>query len=73
VSQDDAGHGEALTLAEVCTTCVGAAGLAAGAPFGVPSRLTFDGAVEAPTVAAELAVAVAAPRHYLARAPPIVL
>jgi hypothetical protein len=73
VSQDDSGHGEALTLAEVCTTCVSAAGLAAGAPLGVPPRLTFDGAIEAPMAVAELAVAVAAPLRYLARAPPDVL
>jgi hypothetical protein len=69
----DEGHGEALTLSHVCTTCVGASGLVFAAPFGVPPRLTFDGAVEAPTATTELAVPIAAPLRYLARAPPAVL
>jgi hypothetical protein len=69
----DDGHGEALNLSHVCTTCVSAAGLAAAAPLGVPPGLTFDGVVVAPMAVAELAVAVAASLRYLARAPPAVL
>jgi hypothetical protein len=73
VDGDDEGHGEALTLSHVCTTCVSASGLASAAPFGVPPGLTFEGVVETPVAVAELAVAVAAPLRYLARAPPAVL
>lgn len=71
--QGDEGHGEALNLSHVCTTCVSASGLASAAPFGVPPRLTFDGAAEAPIAATAHAVAIAPPRSYLARAPPAVL
>jgi hypothetical protein len=73
VDGDDEGHGEALTLSHVCTTCVSASGLASAAPFGVPPGLTFDGAVEAPIAVTGLSVAVAVPLRYLARAPPAVL
>ena len=69
----DEGHGEALTLSHVCTTCVGASGLVFAAPFGVSRRLTFDGVVETPIAVTQLAVAVAVPLRYLARAPPAVL
>jgi hypothetical protein len=71
--QGDDGHGEALNLSHVCTTCVSASGLAAAVPPGVPSRLTFDGVVEAPTTVAIVAVEIVAPLRYLARAPPAVL
>jgi hypothetical protein len=73
VQQGDEGHGEALTLSHVCTTCVSVSGLAAAAPLAVPPRLTFDGAFRAPMASATSVVVVAAPRHYLARAPPAVL
>jgi hypothetical protein len=73
IDHNDDGHGEALTLSHVCTTCVSASGLASAAPFGVPPRLTFDGAVEAPLAVTDLAVVAAAPLRYLARAPPAVL
>jgi hypothetical protein len=73
VDHDDEGHGEALTLSHVCTTCVSAAGMASAAPFGVPPRLTFDGVVEAPIMVTGHSVAVIAPLRYLARAPPAVL
>jgi hypothetical protein len=73
VGHGDDGHGEALNLSHVCTACVSAAGLAAAAPFGVPPRLTFDSSIAAPMVVTEIAVAVAAPLRYLARAPPAVL
>ncbi|MBK6676979.1 MAG: hypothetical protein IPG52_09175 [Rhodocyclaceae bacterium] len=66
-------HGEALALSDVCTTCVGASGIASAVPFGVPPRLTFDGVVETPIAVTQLAVAVAVPLRYLARAPPAVL
>jgi hypothetical protein len=71
--QGDDGHGEALTLSHVCTTCVSASGLAATAPLAVPPRLTFDGAFRAPMASATSVVAATAPRCYLARAPPAVL
>jgi hypothetical protein len=71
--QGDEGHGEALTLSHVCTTCVGVSGLAATAPCAVPPRLTFDGAFFAPMASPSMVVAAAALRHYLARAPPAVL
>jgi hypothetical protein len=73
VDRDDEGHGEALTLSHVCTTCVSASGLASAVPFGVPPGLTFDGVFDAPMVATALTVALASPRCYLARAPPAVL
>jgi hypothetical protein len=73
VEGDDEGHGEALTLSHVCTTCVSASGLASAAPFGVPPGLTFDAVVEAPMAVTDFAVAVAVPLRYLARAPPVVL
>jgi hypothetical protein len=73
VDHDDAGHGEALTLSHVCTTCVSASGLASAAPGAVPPRLTFDGAFIAPMASSTCLIAVAVPRHYLARAPPAVL
>jgi hypothetical protein len=73
VDHDDEGHGEALTLSHVCTTCVSAAGMASAAPFGVPPRLTFDGVVEAPLASSGQAVALVALRRFLARAPPAVL
>ena len=73
VDGGDEGHGEALTLSHVCTTCVSASGLAAAAPFGASPRLTFDGTFVAPALATIHAVAVAAPHRYLARAPPAVL
>lgn len=73
VGGDDEGHGEALTLSHVCTTCVSASGLASAAPFGVPPGLTFDGAVAAPIAVTGLAVAVGVPLRYLARAPPAIL
>lgn len=73
VDGDDEGHGEALTLSHVCTTCVSATGLASAAPFGVPPGLTFDGVVEAPDTATAHLVAVASTHPYLARAPPVVL
>lgn len=71
--QGDDGHGEALNLSHVCTTCVAASGLASAAPFGVPPRLTFDGVAAAPIEATVHAVAVAPSQPYLARAPPAVL
>jgi hypothetical protein len=71
--QGDDGHGEALTLSHVCTACVSASGLVIAAPSAVPPRLTFDGAFAAPISATICAVAVIAPHHYLARAPPSVL
>jgi hypothetical protein len=71
--QGDDGHGEALTLSHVCTTCVSASGLAATAPCAVPPRLTFSGAFVAPMASPTSVVVVAATRHYLARAPPSVL
>jgi hypothetical protein len=73
VDGDDEGHGEALTLSHVCTTCVSASGLASAAPPGVPPRLTFDGVVEAPFAVTNLVAAVAVPLRYLARAPPAAL
>lgn len=73
VDGDDEGHGEALTLSHVCTTCVSASGLASAAPLGVPPRLAFDGVFDAPMVATALTVALASPRCYLARAPPAAL
>jgi hypothetical protein len=73
VDHDDQGHGEALNLSHVCTTCVGASGLAFAAPCGVPPRLTFDGAVEAPIAAATPSFAAEPPQRYQARAPPAVL
>jgi hypothetical protein len=73
VEGDDDGHGEALTLSHVCTTCVSASGLASAAPFGVPPPLTVDGVVAAPISTTMRAVAVAAPHRYSARAPPAVL
>jgi hypothetical protein len=71
--QGDDGHGEALTLSHVCTTCVSASGLAAAAPCAVPPRLTFSGAFAVPVSATIHAVLVAKPYRYLARAPPSVL
>jgi hypothetical protein len=71
--QGDEGHGEALTLSHVCTTCVSASGLAMAAPCAVPPRLTFDGVFAAPMASPTSVVAAAAPRHYRARAPPAVL
>lgn len=73
VDHDDQGHGEALNLSHVCTTCVSAAGLASAAPSGVPPRLTFDGAFAAPVAATSIEVAASFVRRYLARAPPSVL
>lgn len=73
VDGDDEGHGEALTLSHVCTTCVSASGLASAAPFGVPPGLTFDAVVAAPMVVTDFAVAVAVALHYFARAPPALL
>lgn len=66
----DEGHGEALTLSDVCVTCVGAAGLAATAPFGTLPAPAADRAFEAPVAAMSAAFAAAAPLRYLARAPP---
>lgn len=71
--EEDVGHGEALTLSHVCTTCVSAAGFAAAAPLGVSPQLTFDAAVEAPSLVARSEVSAAATLPYLARAPPAVL
>ena len=71
--QGDEGHGEALTLSHVCTTCVSASGLASAAPLAVPPRLTFDGAFAAPMASPTSVFAASAPRHYRARAPPAVL
>ena len=73
VDGGDEGHGEALALSHVGTTCVSASGLASAAPFGVPPGLTFEGAVAAPMAVSDHSVAVAAPLRYLARAPPAVL
>lgn len=73
VDGNDEGHGEALALSHVCTTCVSASGLAAAAPWAVPPRLTFVGAFAEPISATIHAVALAAPHRYLARAPPAVL
>lgn len=71
--QGDEGHGEALTLSHVCTTCVSASGLASAVPLAVPPRLTFDGAFLAPMASSTSVIAAVVPRHYLARAPPTVL
>lgn len=73
VDHDEQGHGEALNLSHVCTTCVSAAGLAAGAPLGVPPRLTFDGTFAAPATATSKDFAATVVRRYLARAPPTAL
>lgn len=70
VATEDDGHGEALSLSHVCTTCVSLSALDAGAPFGVPPRLTFDGAFAVPTSAAATDVVASARGAYLARAPP---
>jgi hypothetical protein len=69
----DDGHGAALSLSHVCTTCVSASGLAAAAPFGVPPRLTFAGVAAAPIATSVAVVDTAAPLRYRARAPPAVL
>ncbi|HZV55039.1 MAG TPA: hypothetical protein VFF82_08870 [Rhodocyclaceae bacterium] len=69
----DEGHGEALSLSHVCTTCVSASALFAAAPPGVPPSLTFAGAADTPASTAAAAFDAPAPLAYLARAPPAVL
>lgn len=73
VATDDDGHGEALGLSHVCTTCVSLSALDAGAPLGVPPRLTLDGAFAPPLQAPAVAFEASAGAAYLARAPPAVL
>lgn len=69
----DEGHGEALSLSHVCTTCVGASALMVGAPCGVPPPLTFEGCAVGPTSAWAVLLDSSAATPYLARAPPLVL
>lgn len=73
VAQGDDGHGEALSLSHVCTTCVTAAALFAAAPPGVPASPTVAGVADAPGSMVVTAIPAPAPPVYLARAPPAVL
>jgi hypothetical protein len=71
--RSDPGHREALNLSHVCTTCVSASGLAAGAPLTGPSGLTFDGSFATPAAVPVAAHRAAVLLRYRARAPPAVL
>lgn len=69
---DDDGHGEALTLSHVCTTCVGLSALDGAPPPVLPVLAAAAGTYALPTAPA-VAVGAASFSPYLARAPPAVL
>lgn len=71
--QGDEGHGEALSLSHVCTTCVSLSALAGFAPPSVPLAFHAVAFTAQPLPVLRFARADAAVASYRARAPPVVL
>ena len=72
--QEDSGHGEALTLSHVCTTCIAFAALASGGPASSLAPLLLSATVD--ECFHHTSESISSARRIItcrARAPPVVL